>query len=217
IIKNDTLTQLVNFYILPVSNPDGYEYSRTINRDWRKNRSNCSSDSDHCCGTDLNRNFDFDWGVTDSPHDPCSELNSGPSAASEPETRSIKKFLTKLVNRFSLKAYLTLHSYGQFWFYPYGHKKSLTNDQLPVNFLELKQLADDASTAIYKMSRNTVLYKTGRAANLIYPSSGGSDDWAKGLTKVFDKIIEKYASKMEERRSIDGASNIFNSKSQLYM
>lgn len=40
-------------YFLPVVNPDGYEYTHTIDRLWRKNRKGSGT----CSGVDLNRNF----------------------------------------------------------------------------------------------------------------------------------------------------------------
>lgn len=43
------------FAVLPLVNPDGYEYSRTHNRMYRKNRR-------APFGVDLNRNWDFKWG-----------------------------------------------------------------------------------------------------------------------------------------------------------
>lgn len=53
------------FAVLPLVNPDGYEYSRTKNRMWRKNRRNPY-------GVDLNRNWDHRWceiGNNNSPKD----------------------------------------------------------------------------------------------------------------------------------------------------
>lgn len=43
----------LDLYFLPVANPDGYEYSHTTDRLWRKNRARPG----FCAGTDLNRNF----------------------------------------------------------------------------------------------------------------------------------------------------------------
>lgn len=43
----------IDWYFLPVLNPDGYEYSHTTDRLWRKNRRFGIG----CAGTDLNRNF----------------------------------------------------------------------------------------------------------------------------------------------------------------
>ncbi|GAV04126.1 hypothetical protein RvY_14453-2 [Ramazzottius varieornatus] len=51
----------VSWYIVPLVNPDGYEYSRTPKgRQWRKNRSRSSSG---CLGVDVNRNWNFHWGM----------------------------------------------------------------------------------------------------------------------------------------------------------
>lgn len=48
----------IDFYIMPLMNPDGYEYSHTVDRLWRKNR----SPNGFCIGTDLNRNWGYKWG-----------------------------------------------------------------------------------------------------------------------------------------------------------
>jgi murein tripeptide amidase MpaA len=51
-------------YIVPNVNPDGYEYTWTQRRYWRKNRGGdyCWWPMQTCCGADLNRNFPFKWG-----------------------------------------------------------------------------------------------------------------------------------------------------------
>jgi murein tripeptide amidase MpaA len=43
------------WHIVPVSNPDGYEYTWTTDRNWRKNR---RRQNVLCTGVDLNRNWD---------------------------------------------------------------------------------------------------------------------------------------------------------------
>lgn len=45
--------QNIDWYFAPVLNPDGYEYTHTTDRLWRKNRKG----SGRCAGIDLNRNF----------------------------------------------------------------------------------------------------------------------------------------------------------------
>ena len=57
---NDIIDHL-NIHVLPMANPDGYEYSRNSDRMWRKTRSNTDS-SVGCMGVDGNRNWDFHWG-----------------------------------------------------------------------------------------------------------------------------------------------------------
>ncbi|KAI8034034.1 hypothetical protein M5D96_013194, partial [Drosophila gunungcola] len=80
----------LTWYIMPVMNPDGYEYSRTTNRLWRKNRS--KSRRAQCNGVDLNRNFDIGWNGYGSSTNPCSDTYRGSSPASELETRAVAEF-----------------------------------------------------------------------------------------------------------------------------
>ena len=53
------LVDSYDWYILPVVNPDGYVYTWTDDRLWRKSRR--PNRGSECIGTDLNRNFDFQW------------------------------------------------------------------------------------------------------------------------------------------------------------
>ncbi|KAK2164244.1 hypothetical protein LSH36_67g04021 [Paralvinella palmiformis] len=55
------LVESYEWYILPCVNPDGYNYTWTTDRLWRKTRS--YNPGTTCVGTDANRNFDFKWGV----------------------------------------------------------------------------------------------------------------------------------------------------------
>lgn len=54
LLKNQDILDNFEFAIMPLVNPDGYEYSRTKNRMWRKNRRGVN-------GVDLNRNWDHRW------------------------------------------------------------------------------------------------------------------------------------------------------------
>lgn len=55
----NTLHKKISIYIIPVVNPDGYEYSHTVDRFWRKTRSRINGTE--CVGTDANRNFNSHW------------------------------------------------------------------------------------------------------------------------------------------------------------
>lgn len=87
LIRNPKLTAIMDFYVIPCLNPDGYEYSHTkvvydlIERNtsyictlqdrlWRKNRNPNSSDTKKSQGVDLNRNFPYMFG---SKHKPVLE------------------------------------------------------------------------------------------------------------------------------------------------
>lgn len=58
------LASTFEFHIFPVINADGYAYTHDEendgDRNWRKSLS--PSNNSPCLGTDLNRNFDLDWG-----------------------------------------------------------------------------------------------------------------------------------------------------------
>ena len=65
--NNDTL-EMYDWIIVPVVNPDGYEFSHTDDRMWRKNRGKSKSLLNiisNCRGIDLNRNFGYNWGEVD--------------------------------------------------------------------------------------------------------------------------------------------------------
>nr|CAG4649078.1 EOG090X00QE [Scapholeberis mucronata]SVE93443.1 EOG090X00QE [Scapholeberis mucronata] len=72
----------IDWYIMPVINPDGYRYTFALNGDrlWRKNRA--PNPGGLCIGTDLNRNFGFHWNEGGSSVVPCIDTYHGGSAFS---------------------------------------------------------------------------------------------------------------------------------------
>ncbi|KAL3859593.1 hypothetical protein ACJMK2_009807 [Sinanodonta woodiana] len=177
-----TILNHFDFYIIPVLNPDGYEFSRTNDRLWRKNRRiNKDNGAENCIGVDLNRNFDYQWDPKNGgSNNPCSILYSGTHPNSEPETVALANFTHSLKgvdNGGPVLAYLTFHSYGQYWLYPWGY----TTDY-PVDQPELHHLGEITANAIWSVhgSRFTV----GSSTNVLYAAAGGSDDYAKGSAGV---------------------------------
>ena len=63
------LLETFDVYIMPSMNPDGYEYSRTKDRMWRKTRS--VNPGFKCRGTDPNRNWGYNWGLIGASSNPC--------------------------------------------------------------------------------------------------------------------------------------------------
>lgn len=180
--KDENIRRLVSTYewrIHPVVNPDGYEFSRTSDRLWRKTRSK-SRRSRRCRGTDANRNFDVGgFCRVQASTNPCSEKYCGDSPFSEPETRAIRDAVKETKGR--TKFYFSLHSYGQLWMFPYGY----SYDPVP-EYKELLNISMRAAEAI-KRVKGTV-YKVGPISTTIYPTGGSSVDWAyerEGVTKSF--------------------------------
>lgn len=114
-VVNADLLKDYEWVILPVVNPDGYEYTHTTSRMWRKTRKPVSGS---CYGTDANRNFDFHWGEVGASSYSCADTYKGTTAFSEPETQVVRDLLLELTGRG--KFYLTLHSYGNYLLYPWG-------------------------------------------------------------------------------------------------
>ncbi|XP_072264001.1 carboxypeptidase B-like [Pyxicephalus adspersus] len=163
-------TNLLNnldFYVLPVLNVDGYVYTWTNDRMWRKTRS--LNKNTPCVGTDPNRNFAAGWGTNGATSSPCSEVYCGTIPESESETRALGDFIRS--NLPAIKSYLTIHSYSQMLLFPYSYTHKLAND-----YDELFTLAEGAVNALSSLYGTQYTY--GPGGKTIYLSSGGSDDWA---------------------------------------
>ncbi|XP_068103454.1 carboxypeptidase O-like [Hyperolius riggenbachi] len=157
----------VDFYVVPVLNADGYVYSWTDDRLWRKNRS--PQDNGTCFGVDLNRNFDSQWGTIGTSHD-CEVITyCGPSSASELETKAVVRLVEQLQP--NVLMYLTIHSYGQLILLPYGYKYFPS-----VNHYEMTKLAERAAEKLKE--EHDSIYVVGSTAVILYYTSGSSADWA---------------------------------------
>lgn len=102
---------------MPVVNVDGYSYTWTHDRMWRKSRR--PTPNLLCTGADLNRNWDVFFG-TASPTNPCSTRYAGDSVFSESETRALSEFLSDIPN---LVGYFSIHALGQYLMFPYAYTK----------------------------------------------------------------------------------------------
>jgi len=167
--------QSVDWYVAPLLNPDGYEYSHTNDRMWRKNRAPPPEGS-NCYGVDLNRNWDvigFGDGATSG--NPCAETYKG-SKNSEPETKAVAKALMEV--RDNVRIYLSFHSYGQYWLTSWGYKKSL-----PVDNDKLIRLGRQALEAMQCITPG-LNYVIGSAGAIFYIAGGASDDFAKATAEI---------------------------------
>jgi len=153
--------------IAPIINPDGYEWSRTRDRLWRKNR---VRNTDGTYGVDLNRNWDSHWGEVGSSKVPGTQIYQGKTAHSEPEVRLTASYIKKLGNR---AAGIDVHSFGQLVLRNYGWTVAETTKET-----YLKRLGDAITDSMNAQFGSD--YKSQRSSAL-YPSSGSMDDW------MFDK------------------------------
>ncbi|EDW17765.1 carboxypeptidase B [Drosophila mojavensis] len=172
--ENADLLKDYDWVIMPVVNADGYEFSHTDSRYWRKTRKPTWDPEN--IGTDLNRNFGYMWGLEDgaSP-DPSNETYQGEHAFDQPESQVVRDILLHYSDR--LTFYLSLHSYGNYLLLPWGHTSSL-----PPNFDEMMQVADAGAMAILYATNG--IYSYGSGYHLMYATSGDSTDYAVGVANV---------------------------------
>lgn len=158
------LVDNVEFYLIPVYNVDGYVYTWTTNRLWRKNRRNNGNGT---FGVDINRNWGEGWGGQGSSSSGSSETYRGPSPFSEPETQVLRDFFLANPN---IRAQLDIHSYSQLILWPYGYTPALPPDQATYF-----NIGSAMKSQIFNVhGRN---YAAGPVYTAIYPASGVSVDW----------------------------------------
>ncbi|MCP4583404.1 MAG: hypothetical protein GY839_17485 [candidate division Zixibacteria bacterium] len=165
------ITGLVNnneFYILPIVNPDGYEYNRQSYPSgggmWRKNR---RDNGDGNYGVDLNRNYTKFWGYdgSGSSGETYSSTYRGPSPASEPEIQAMMNFISSRdfawVNNY--------HAYGNLLIWPWGYN-GVSNEDVSLYWELFGNYAED-----------TLGYDPGTAwETIFYNANGNATDWGYG-------------------------------------
>ncbi|XP_012064576.1 PREDICTED: zinc carboxypeptidase-like [Atta cephalotes] len=160
------LAESHDWYIFPVCNPDGYVYTHTTNRMWRKTRKPYGN----CYGTDPNRNWGFTWKNASDDSGPCTETYPGPAPFSDLETKSLSKYIESICDQFDI--YLSFHSYSQLLMFPYSYTVEHVDNYNDLNDIGLK-----AKIALAK--RYGTNYTVGDIAETIYEAYGSSLDWVK--------------------------------------
>jgi murein tripeptide amidase MpaA len=158
-------------WVIPVQNPDGYQYSFTDARLWRKNR---RLNGDGTYGVDLNRNYPAFWGRDNvgSSDQPFTEVFRGTAPASEPETQAIVAFHAAHPPVMAV----SYHTYSGLVLYPYGFS---TGQLAPDHTLFQALAGTDLAPAVADRVPSSVLsyYHPGPGWNL-YPTNGEYTDWA---------------------------------------
>ena len=163
-------------HLLLQANPDGRKRAET-GAFWRKNTNNdyCSNTDDR--GTDLNRNFEYEWNCCGgSSGNQCSTVYRGPSPASEPEIQALQNYVRSIfpdqrgpnlddpAPDDAAGVALDVHSSGQLILWPWGFESAPTpngtamttlgrklayfNDYFPLQIRDFT-LADGSSVDFY--------------------------------------------------------------------
>lgn len=167
-----SLTSLLNtmdIYLMILTNPDGYVYTHSNDRMWRKTRS--KNPGSYCRGADPNRNWDAGFGGPGTSKNPCSDLYHGRSAHSEVEVKNVVNLIESHGN---FKSFISVHAYSQLLMYPYGYNCQAVPDQPELD--SLGRAAVQKLTSLYGTR-----YKVGSICKIIYQASGGSIDWSYNL------------------------------------
>jgi murein tripeptide amidase MpaA len=156
-------------FIFPVMNPDGYEYSWTTNRLWRKNRRLNSGGS---YGVDLNRNWATGWGGSGSSGSQSSDTYRGTAAFSEPETAGLRDFVNARLN---IAGHIDLHSYSQILMWPYSYTSALPPES--ATYTRVSAAMGNALKAV-----NNRAYTVGNSWQVYGATAGCIEDWTSTTT-----------------------------------
>jgi murein tripeptide amidase MpaA len=160
-----------NLWVVPVVNPDGYQYTWSGRRFWRKNRR-----GDH--GVDLNRNFGVAWGGRGSSSNERAETYRGAYAFSEPESAALRD----LTKRERIALHIDFHAYGQLVLYPWGYTTT------PTKHRDLfAAVGDRIASAIF--ATHETHYTLMPSVDL-YPASGTMSDYLYGDLDALSFAIE---------------------------
>lgn len=143
----------VEIHVVPVTNPDGYQYTWDSNRLWRKNRRNNGGSF----GVDLNRNWSVGFGGAGSSGSAGSDVYRGPSPLSEPENQALRNYY---VANPQFVAHVDYHSYAQEILQPWGYVEPWS--QKPPDFVGVETLGEAMREAIRAVHGMT------------YPNASGS-------------------------------------------
>jgi carboxypeptidase T len=158
-------TELV---LVPVVNPDGYQYAWGTDRYWRKNRRDRH-------GVDLNRNFSVGWGGSGSSTSKRSEVYRGEYAFSEPESQAMRD----LAKRERFAAHIDFHSFGQIVMHPWCYSASRTE-----HHAKFGAIGDRMASAL--VAAHGLRYKLARCNG----ASGTLTDWMYGETGALAMVVE---------------------------
>lgn len=177
-------------WVVPVANPDGVDIVQQGGdspRLQRKNADNshggdCGASATHQIGVDLNRNSNSHWNTSGTSPDPCTQTFPGSGGDSEVETSDLERLFNDLYpaargpedtdpappNTRGLM--ITMHSYADMVLFPWGFDARV-------------HTGNDASLrAIAKRMAEYTGYQYGQPGEILYDSSGGTDDW------IYDKL-----------------------------
>ncbi|MHC5005336.1 MAG: M14 family metallopeptidase, partial [Planctomycetota bacterium] len=187
----------VEFFVIPIVNPDGYVYTWGPDRWWRKNR---RDNGDGTWGVDLNRNWDYQWGYDNSGSDPFpgGETYRGTAPFSEHETQTMRDFYQAHPR---IVANLDFHTQGNLILYPWGY-----DYVTPPDVELLHDLGATMAASIFAVHGEVY---TNQQGVFLYPANGISIDWTYGDQGVFSYTFELRSHDLPPAQIILNCEEIF--------
>ncbi|MGH2653412.1 MAG: M14 family zinc carboxypeptidase [Actinomycetota bacterium] len=168
------LLETTELWFVPVVNPDGYEFTFTTERLWRKNTRDNNGDGviTNGDGVDLNRNYPEHWNYDEegSSSQFSSETYRGTAPGSEPEAAANMDLIENMGDfRFAV----SYHSFGNLLLYPQGWQTLTPSADDPI-YVALSGIDTDPAVEGYNPGVGADLYTT----------NGEFTDWAHGEAGV---------------------------------
>ena len=160
-----------DIWVIPVVNPDGYQYTFTGDRLWRKNR---RPNAGGTTGVDLNRNYPAFWGLDNlgSSPMPSAETYRGTGPASEPETQAILAFHAA----HPPVTAVSYHTFSGLILYPYGYRSGTVAPDVAV--YQALAGTDLRPAVLDGVPNSSIAYYHPGPAWHLYPTNGEYTDWA---------------------------------------
>ncbi|GGS15298.1 MULTISPECIES: M14 family metallopeptidase [Actinokineospora] len=173
-------------WILPNVNPDGGEFDISTGsfQGWRKNR---QPNSNGTVGTDMNRNWDYQWGCCGgSSSTPSSETYRGTRGESTPEVKAMADFVRSrnIGGKQQITVGIDFHTYSELVLWPYGYTY---NDTAPGLTTEDQRVF---STIGREMAQSNGY--TPQQSSDLYITDGSIDDWLWGSQRIYGYTFEMY-------------------------
>ena len=170
----EELLETTELWFVPVVNPDGYEYTFTTERLWRKNLRDNDNNGiiNNSDGVDLNRNYAEHWNYDEegSSSQFSSETYRGAEPGSEPEAAADMHLVENMAD---FKFAISYHSFGQLLLYTQGWQTLTPSADDPI-YVALTGTDDDPAVEGFNPGVGADLYTT----------NGEFTDWAHGEANV---------------------------------
>jgi len=165
-----------NWFIFPAMNPDGYSYTHTNDRMWRKNRG--SIQGSQCTGVDLNRQFPVGHLTTGGSSSPCASTYASVKPLDQNETIEWDRLAKEVKARGNLAAAISVHSYSQLLMPPWATgKRQNEKPQDPETIDYLMSVTNKMGEAI--SNTHGKVYKVGQSRDVVgYAAGGTTEDYA---------------------------------------